>query len=320
VSNVQARHLALGVRLVFFTVAVLALRHELAGVDRLDVVAGVRSLGPFQIAAALGFTAASFLTLGSLELLTLRHIGGHGTHAVRRRTAISTAYVAHAFSQSAGFAILTGAVIRLRAYVRYGVAAVSVARLSAFVTLTMTLGLLAITGIALLTGDAMFAAHRGMRSGITGAVLILPPLAYLAWSVFGRQSGIGHGPWRVPRPSPGLAGGQIALSALDWLIAGMVLFVLLPARFAAPYSTFLTAYMLAQAVGFVSQIPGGIGAFDATLLAFLAPFAGIGALAASLVIYRIIYYLLPLCAAIAVFGFGEWRSRTPAPATGAPNA
>jgi len=320
VSSVQARHLTLGVRLLFFTLAVLVLRHELAGVDHSDLLAGFRSYGPFQIAAALGLTAASFLTLGSLELLTLRHIGGCSAHAVRRRTAISTAYVAHAFSQSAGFAILTGAIIRLRTYVRYGVDAVSVARLSAFVTLTMTLGLLAITGIALLTGDAMFVAHRGMRAGSAGAVLILPPLAYLAWSVLGRQSGIGRGPWRIPRPSPGLAGSQLALSALDWLITGLVLFVLLPARFVAPYSTFLAAYMLAQAVGFVSQIPGGVGVFDATLLAFLAPFAGIGSLAASLVIYRIIYYLLPLCAAIVVFGFGEWRSRTPAPAAGAPNA
>jgi uncharacterized membrane protein YbhN (UPF0104 family) len=310
VSSTRVRYLTLGVRLLFFTLAVLVLRRELAGLDRLDLVAGFQSYGAFQIAAALGFTAASFVALGGLELLALRHIEEGSAHIVRPRTAMRTAFIAHAFSQSIGFAILTGAVIRLRAYIRYGVDAVTVARLSTLVTVAMTLGLLAITGIALLTDDAIFATRSRVSEGIAGALLILLPLAYLAWSVFGRQSGIGRGSWRVPRPPPSLAGGQIALSALDWLITGMVLFLLLPPSFAAPYGTFLAAYMLAQTVGFVSQIPGGIGAFDATLLALLAPFASSESLAAALVIYRVIYYLVPLCGAVVVVAFGEWGRRT----------
>jgi uncharacterized membrane protein YbhN (UPF0104 family) len=89
----------------------------------------------------------------------------------------------------------------------------------------------------------------------------------------------------------------------------MVLFLLLPEQIGTPYSTFLAAYMLAEAVGFASQIPGGIGAFDATLLALLAPPADSGALAASLVMYRVIYYLVPLVVAIALLGISELRQR-----------
>jgi hypothetical protein len=53
-----------------------------------------------------------------------------------------------------------------------------------------------------------------------------------------------------------------------------------------------------------------------TLLAVLAPAAPAaitGALAASLVMYRIIYYLLPLCGATAVLAFTELRARDAAP-------
>ena len=89
----------------------------------------------------------------------------------------------------------------------------------------------------------------------------------------------------------------------------MVLFLLLREPIAVPYSTFLAAYMLAQAVGFASQIPGGIGAFDATFVAILAPRADAGALAASLVMYRVIYYLVPLAGALAMLGFSELRRR-----------
>jgi uncharacterized membrane protein YbhN (UPF0104 family) len=312
VSSSRVHYLTLGARLLFVTAAALALQRELAGVNRSDLLVGVRTYGPFRIAAALGFTAVSFLALGSLEILTLRHIAGRRAQIVRRRTAIRTACIAHAFSQSMGLSFLTGAVVRFRVYVGQGIDAVSVARLSAFVPVTMMLGLLAITGITLLTSDAMFALYAWMRPGITGALLILPPLAYFAWSVFGGHSAVGRGAWRVPRPSPALAGGQIALSALDWLVTGMVLFLLLPASFAAPYSTFLAACMLAQAVGFVSQIPGGVGAFDATLLALLSPFATTAGLVACLVVYRIIYYVLPLCVAIGLCAFAELRRRTPA--------
>ena len=227
-SNIQVRHLAFAVRLLFFTLAAVAIRRELAGVRHTDLLAGFQSYGAFQVAAALGFTAASFLALGSLELLTLRHYGGERSHAVRGPTALATAYVAHAFSQSAGFAILTGAAIRLRAYIRHGMDSVSVARLSAFITMIMTLGLLTLAGIAMLAASTMSVPRPAMRAGLAGTLFILPPLGYVAWSMFGRSSGIGRGAWRVPRPSPPLAAGQIVLSALDWLFAGLVLFLLLP--------------------------------------------------------------------------------------------
>ena len=289
--------------------AAVALQRELTGIDRADVLSDLRSYGALELSAALALTAASFLTLGMLELLTLRHVGEAGSaRAVGRRTAITTAYMAHALSQSMGFAIFTGAAIRLRTYVGRGVGAITVARVSTFVTVTITLGLLAATGVALL-GDALPGSHPAMRRVVAGVAFILAPIAYLAWSLLGRREAIGRGAWRVLRPSPALASGQILLSALDWLITGMVLFLLLREWIAVPYSTFLAAYMLAQAVGFASQIPGGLGAFDATFLAILAPRADTGALAASLVMYRVIYYLVPLAGALAMLGFSELRRR-----------
>jgi phosphatidylglycerol lysyltransferase len=304
-------------RVLILALAGLALRRELVGFESADLLGRLRSYALVEIAAAVAFTAASFLTLGALEIVTLRHVGGTGTSTIRRRVAFTTAYVAHAFGQSVGFGILTGGAVRLRAYARHGLAPVTVARLSTFVTLTMTVALLATTGISALVGDARSAIDRRALPDPAVALLLFPPLAYLAWSMFGRRDAIGRGAWRVPRPSPRLAAGQIALSALDWLFTGMVLFLLLPAASAAPFSTFFAAYMLAQTVGFVSQIPGGVGAFDAMFLALVSLPATTGGLAAALVMYRIIYYLLPLCGAIAVFGFRELNDRTSA-ATAAP--
>ena len=303
-SGHSRRRVALLLRALCLLVAAVALRRELMGLDRTAVLTDLRSYRVLALSAAVGLTAASFLALGALEVLALRHVGGGAARTVGPRTAMATAFMAHALSQSMGFAILTGAAIRLRTYVRNNIGAVAVARVSTLITVIITLALSGVTGFALLLREP-----PAMSVAAVAIALLLAPAAYLAWSVFGKRDAIGRGAWCVPRPSPSMASGQLLFSAADWVITGMVLFLLLPERIGLPYSTFLAAYMLAEVVGFASQIPGGIGAFDATLLALLAPPADTGALAASLVMYRVIYYLVPLAGAIALMAYGELRSR-----------
>ncbi|HKG96045.1 MAG TPA: hypothetical protein VKA84_29295 [Gemmatimonadaceae bacterium] len=300
-------------RVVLLALAGFALHRELVGVNAADLLGGMRRFGWQHVALSLLFTVASFLTLGAFELLALRHAGAAVARAVPRRVALRTAYVAHAFSQSAGVALLTGAAVRLRAYPRYGLDAVAVARVSAFVTATALLGLLATGAVAVLATSApLRVGHAALGAGWTAAMLAAPALAYLAWSAFGGSSAVGRGRWRLRRPPPGLATVQLALSALDWLLTATVLYFLLPPTLSASYPMFLGACLLGMTAGVVSQLPGGIGVFEATLLALLAPAgsaAAAGALAASLVAYRIIYYVLPLCGAVAVFVFTELRAR-----------
>ena len=306
-SRHRHRRVGLALRLLCFAVAVVALRRELMGLDGRAVLTDLRSYRTLELSAAVGLTAASFLALGALEILALRHVGGNAARAVGRRTAMATAFMSHALSQSTGLAVLTGAAIRVRTYVRDGIGPVAVARVSTLITVIITLALSAVTGFAILLRES--AEHSGMLPAVVAVALLLPAAVYLAWSVRAKREAIGRGAWCVPRPSPSMASGQLLCSALDWLTTGMVLFLLLPEGIGLPYSTFLAAYMFAEAVGFASQIPGGIGAFDATLLALLAPPADTGALAASLVMYRVVYYLVPLLGATALLAYSELRGR-----------
>lgn len=58
---------------------------------------------------------------------------------------------------------------------------------------------------------------------------------------------------------------QLLISSLDVLIAASVLYLLLPE--APPFSSFVLIYMLALAAGVLSHVPGGVGVFEAVLLA-----------------------------------------------------
>ncbi|MDQ6886807.1 MAG: hypothetical protein M3068_05875 [Gemmatimonadota bacterium] len=243
--------------------------------------------------------------------MALRFAGRSVARSVPRRVAVLTSFVANAFSQSIGFALLTGPAVRLRAYSRYGLDSAAITWVSAFVTFTATLGLLATGAAALIASSAPLSAGGGsIAIRPLGALMALPVIGYLIWSAFGASEEIGRGRWRVCRPLPAVAGGQLLLSSLDWLLTGTVLYLLLPPSLSLSYPAFLRAYMVAQTLGVISHVPGGVGVFEAVLTMQLVsegPSADRVALAASLVMFRVLYYLAPLVAAAALSAFSELR-------------
>jgi uncharacterized membrane protein YbhN (UPF0104 family) len=320
-ANPRRKALSILFRVALVTTAFLVLSRELNGLGVDDLIGGFRDYGLRRIALSLGFTVASFLTLGVFELLAVRYVGKRAERIIPRRTALATAFVANAYSQSIGLAILTGTAVRIRSYSRYGLDALDVARLSVFVTVTATLGLLASGSLAFLTtpGQATF-FNVSLSLMPFGILLLLPVVAYCVWATFGRSEFIGRGRWRIRRPSIALALEQICISSLDWVFAGAVLYFLLPRSLGISFSGFLSVYLIAQTAAVLSHVPGGVGVFEAIVLALLtvrtngpaANSALMAWLAASLLVYRIVYYLLPLCGAIALSAIAELiRSRRP---------
>jgi uncharacterized membrane protein YbhN (UPF0104 family) len=294
--------------------ALVVLRRELNGVGFSDLARSLRAYGLRHLALSFVFTVLSFLTLGLLELLALSYVGRRAERIVPRRTALATAFVAHAYSQSVGLAILTGAAVRIRSYSRFGLDALDVARLSVFVTVTATLGLLATGALAFFTMPERITVI-GFTLSMTplGVLLLVPIIAYVAWGAFGRSDFHGSGNWRIRRPSMLLAAQQIGISSLDWALAGTVLFFLLPASLHSSYSAFLAVYLVAQTGAVLSHVPGGVGVFEAIVMTLLTVESNTGvgsaslvaAIGASLLLYRAGYYLLPLIGAIVLSGFAE---------------
>ena len=298
------RRFAVMVRCVLSAAALYALWRELHGLRVGPLMSQMAAVGPARVIVALAATVASFALLGVVEVLALRRTAVAGEREVPVSTAMITAFVANALSQSVGIAVLTGAAVRVRAYARPGLDAAAVGRVTAFVTITATLGLLA-AGSA-----AIYAAGRDAIDGAaafatrpTALLLAMLVVAYLAWSMLGAADGVGHRRWRLVRPSPTLAVGQILISALDWLVTGVVLYAFMPTHVGLTPGLVLGAYMIAQTAGVTSHVPAGAGVFELVAIAVLthgaegAPRTGI---VAALVLFRLTYYVLPLCAAMVV--------------------
>jgi phosphatidylglycerol lysyltransferase len=296
-------------RLGLLVLAGWALRRELAGVQMDELLRQFGGYGWRHAALALAGTIASFLVLGLIEMLAIRHAN---TARIPRRIVLTTSFVANAFSQSIGLSLLTGAAVRLRAYERRGVDAAAVARISGFVTLTVTLGLVACGAMAFLASSGPLRVLRmTLPVHPLGVVLALVVAAYLAWSLFAVSDQVGRGRWRLRRPRPRAAVMQLLLSSADWLLTGTVLFAVLPSSAGVGYGALLRAYLVAQTAGMVSHVPGGAGVFEAVMLTLLTTGDAQQrtTLVAALVMFRAVYYLLPLLAALAMAVVAELRPK-----------
>jgi phosphatidylglycerol lysyltransferase len=95
------------------------------------------------------------------------------------------------------------------------------------------------------------------------------------------------------------------VAATDWLLAGMVLWALWPRPAMLSPGNFLAIYLIAQLGGLISQVPGGLGVFESMVLLLAPATLPVPQLLGALVVYRGVYYLLPLLAATVILGIEE---------------
>ena len=113
-----------------------------------------------------------------------------------------------------------------------------------------------------------------------------------------------------------LTSRQVVLGLIDLGAASGALFVLLPAHHGLDYFTFAAIYVFASVLGIASHAPGGIGVFDAAMLVALPQF-GREDLLATLLLFRLLYFVIPFTIAITLMGIREfwmnvalpWRER-----------
>ena len=226
----------------------------------------------------------------------------------RARIAL-TSFLAYAISNNVGLAMLSGASVRYRFYTRWGVTPEELSRIVFSYSVTFWLGLFALGGLSLvvtpLPGGRELPAHHVVT--LAGWLLMLVPLAYVAVTTRRRKP---LRLWRVelPMPSPGIAGAQLALSSLDWALAGAVLYVLLPPS-SLSFVAFLGLFFVAILLGMASHVPGGVGVFEGLMVLLLKPYLTSGQLLPALVVFRGVYYLMPLSVALIALVLDDAHQR-----------
>jgi phosphatidylglycerol lysyltransferase len=285
--------------------ALVALRALVAEVHLRQIHRALDALTAGQIAAALGFTGLSYFLLTLYDVLALRIIG----RPLPYRTAALASLTSYTLSHNLGFALLTGGSARYRVYSAAGLDPPDILRVIAVASATFWSGVVIMAATTLLVHPAALRiAGLSIAADIQraiGAAVIVALAGAMTW--IGKSGGtIVLGRWSVPRPTMGQALAQPLLAALDLAAASAALFVLMPGTTPDQFPSFFLGYALAIIAALITHVPGGVGVFEAVMIAIL-PNADPAPLLAALILYRVIYYLLPLVVAAVLLGYHERR-------------
>ena len=289
--------------------AVYLMQRQLEGIDFGLFRTTIKLWHAVNFEMALGLTFFSFFIFSGYDALGIWHS--------RRRlpyfTILHTSFAAFSISNIVGHSIFTGSTVRFKTYRAGGLTISHVAQIALLNSLTFWLGYSMLLGICLIA--APLPRGLSLLSSTTapalGTALLLACLAYFGacWKWAGQDLRFKRFVLNVPRPR--VAALQMLLGCLDVTVAAAILYALLPASMELGFSSFFIFYLFAQALGVLSQVPGGLGVLDGLLLSFLRPFADPHQLIVAIILFRLCYYLLPLALTIsAKLLFGAWRHRT----------
>ena len=255
------------------------LANRLSDVQLQDARLHLFSVAPSQWLAATFATFASFWAVGHYDGVIHRYLAT-GAHPSDARRAGATAI---AVSQSLGLGVITGAIVRWRMLPDQS--------LWQATKITTLVAAFFLGGWVVVTATVLVALPHAPFKVLAGSALTISIALALLGAVM---------PSNRPSTWPNLfiTSRLLALAALDTLTAAAALWLLFPPEYALPFETLLPAFLLAYGAGLVSGTPGGVGAFEITLIALL-PSVPEAPLLAAILAWRGVYFALP-----AVIGAG----------------
>jgi phosphatidylglycerol lysyltransferase len=291
------------VGLLFFALALLVIHNELREYHYHDIADRLLSIPSLHILLAAGLTILSYLIMTGYDIMALQYI----KYPLPYRKIALASFIGYAFSNNIGLSMLAGGSVRYRLYSAWGLSAGDITKVVVFCSLTLWMGFLTLGGIIFLlepmiTPEQLHLPFSSVR--YLGLIFLLLVGCYLSWGLL-RKRPIRIFGWEVDLPSFRIFLIQIAVASLDWILAGSVLYALMPAAAGLSFMKFMGIYLLAQTAGLLSQIPGGLGVFETVIIMLLSRNLPAPALLGSLLVYRMIYYLIPLMIAAAMLGGRE---------------
>ncbi|MFN8624381.1 MAG: bifunctional lysylphosphatidylglycerol flippase/synthetase MprF [Candidatus Binatia bacterium] len=284
-------------------VAIWLLEHELRAFHYRDIRRSLAAIPAGKVGLAMLLTALSYWILTAYDVLALHHLGRALSY---RRTALAS-FVGYAFAHTIGLSVVGGAAPRYRLYSAWRLSVIEIATLIAFTGVTFWLGSLTIAGLTfVLHARAMAAAlHLPITAThVVGATCIALVIGYLGVAAVHRTPFAIRG-WEFRLPTLAIGLQQVCVAAVDWIVAAAVLYVLLPGDGLVPYGQFVGVFVVAQVAGVSSYVPGGLGVFETIMLFALRRQVPQPALLGALVIFRAVYYLLPLALATVLLATNE---------------
>jgi glycosyltransferase 2 family protein len=254
---------------------------------------------------AIASTLVAYAALAWYDRIALIHLGKQ--RGISWPYIAACSFVTYALAHNIGASVLSGGMVRLRAYTAKGLTAAEVAVLVAMCSFTFAFGTIILLGLVLTLEPGI----------LRGLVALMPKLAFsegvavsigLALLAFCGLYTLGSwlhlrplkfGNFELVYPRLPVVARQYIAAPLELIGAAGIIYFALPVEGNPGFFIVLGAFLLSFSAGLLSQVPGGVGVMEAVFIAIL-PDIPATAVIAALLVWRLLYLLLPLALSVPV--------------------
>ena len=298
----MGRRIRVIISLIIFTVSLFLLYNLEQDYQLNDIFLEIKQFAPSKILLAVLLTLVSYLLLTLYDYLAIRKLKSPLSY----QQIAPVSFLAFTFSNTIGFSLLTGTSIRYKFYSELGLSGNNITQVVLACSVTFFLGLFFICGLALINFPAeqlsdlplptwFFSLNR-----VIGILMLLGVISYFVFSLIWKRS-IHFRGFELAPPIFSLSLKQFLVSSIDWIVVGTLFYSLLPEVDGLSYLQVLSIFFVANAIGVLAHVPGGIGVFETVVTVTLSQYLPAEQILSSVIIYRLMYYIVPFILALMYF-------------------
>ena len=286
--------------------SVWLLLRELRGLSLEKVGDSLAAIPMLHWALAAACTLVAYGALAGYDRVALLHLG----RRINWLFITVCSFTTYALSHNIGASVVSGGVVRYRAYSTKGLSPAEIGLLIAFCSFTFILGTVTLIGLVLVFDSDIVKRFGDLlpitASRATGAFLLSLVALYILGSVM-RFKPLLIGRFAIVYPSLHVTLSQLAVGVCELLGAAGIIYFALPDAGNPGYFIVLGIFLMSFSAALISHVPGGLGVFELVFVMGLPDMADADVIAA-LLVFRLFYLILPFIMALVVVLLFE-RSR-----------
>ncbi len=274
------------------------LYRDLRGLSLTDVMDSLQAISALHWLLAAGGAVLAYAALAGYDRIALMHLG----KPLPWMFITICSFTAYALAHNIGASVLSGAVVRYRAYTSQGLTAAEIGVLVALCSFTFALGTILLGGITLLIAPEIsvrFFMHLPLSLPWLASAIMLGIVFFYVLGGWLRFPPLRIGSFRVHYPKLPIIGRQLIVGPLELIGAASIIYFALPEAGNPGFLIVLGIFLASFSAALLSHAPGGLGVLEVLFITGLPEVAPADVLAA-LLVFRLFYLLVPLALSLVV--------------------
>ncbi|WP_374830602.1 lysylphosphatidylglycerol synthase domain-containing protein [Paenochrobactrum pullorum] len=204
-------------------------------------------------------------------------------------------FTTYALSHNIGASVISGAVVRYRAYSSQGLPGSEIAVLIAFCSFTFILGVIMTSSIVLLLEPHILQRFSEDLPPHLAIGIAIVMLAFVLLYIFGswlQLRPLQIGKFRLEYPRLSIVVQQLIVAPVELIGAAGIIYFALPEAGNPGFLIILGIFLVSFSAALISHAPGGLGVLELVFMTGLPDMDPADVLAA-LIVFRLLYLLIP---------------------------